>query len=216
MDPDALRADNKSLARQLDELKDRITDQRQSNARHKRPTEDGLSELKRVDRALARARRENGEMREQLESHAGELDHAQRLKNAVTDLRARLDSQLEENDLLEKLTARQTEQLGQMGLSAAQKRELERLRGQKEEMQEQLRACSVRANELTRSQHSVQLQWAKLLARREKLKRGLSGDAAAASEAAFSEAAFSSAAIAAALGSGRFRYATAGGAEVSS
>ena len=46
-------------------------------------------------------------MREQLETHAGELDHAARLKNVAVDLRARLDAQLEENDLLEKLTARQ-------------------------------------------------------------------------------------------------------------
>ena len=104
--------------------------------------------MQRIDRLVARARRENHDMKEQLETHAGELDHAARLKNVVTDLRARVDAQLEENDLLEKLTARQVEQLAQLGLSAAQKRELDRLRNQKEEMQEQLRGCTQRANEL--------------------------------------------------------------------
>ena len=64
------------------------------------PGEDGAEQLRRVDRALARARRENGEMREQLESHAGELDHAQRLKNVATDLKAKLANQEQENELL--------------------------------------------------------------------------------------------------------------------
>ena len=136
----------------------------------------GGSELKRVDRALARARRENGEMREQLESHAGEMDHAQRLKNKATDLRARLDKQNEENDLLEKLTARQTEQLNAQGLSNAQKRELEKLQQQNFDLQDQLRGCTQRANELSRQQHAVQLQWSKLCTRRERLKRGLASD----------------------------------------
>lgn len=104
------------------------------------------------------------------------MDAAQRLKNKATDLRARLDKQNEENDLLEKLTQRQAEQLSAMGLSKGQKAELERLQQQQYELQEQLRNCTQRANELSRQQHAVQLQWSKLCARRERLKRGLASD----------------------------------------
>lgn len=128
-------------------------------------------------------------MREQLESHAGELDHAQRLRNQATDLKARLRKQTEENDLLEQLAARQGDQLSQMGLSAAQKREFEKLRVEHSEVHDSLRSCTQRANELSRQQHAVQLQWSRLCARREKLKRGLASDAVGEAQAGEAQAA---------------------------
>jgi predicted nucleic acid-binding Zn-ribbon protein len=165
-------------------IKQQIAETKQANARLKRPTAgDGEeSELKSIDRQLARSRRENQEMREQLETYAGELDQAQRLKNAKIDLQARLKKEIEENELRQQLTQRQAEQLSLLGLSAAQKRELDRLRTQKEELNEQLRATAHRANELSRQQHAVQMQWSKLCGKHQRLKRGLEGEANALAE----------------------------------
>jgi hypothetical protein len=174
LEPEGLRSENRSLSEQLEGLKQQLIEAKRTNAQKRRQNgEDGDSELKRIDRALARARRENGDMREQLESHASEIDQALRLKNVATDLRARLDKVNDENELLTKLTSRQKEELAHVGMSAAQKREMERLKEQNFGLQEQLRGVAHRANELAREQHAVQLQWSKLCTRRERLKRGL-------------------------------------------
>lgn len=175
MDPAALADENHALQEALAGLKQQIIDTRRNPSARgsKRRPSSGAEQLKAIDRALAKARRESMELREAIETHAGDLDVNQRMKNVAIDARARLDKQNEENLLLERQNTRQAEQLSQIGLSAAQTQELERLREQNSEIHESLRAAQQRSAELARKQHAVQLQWSKLCMRQQKLKRDL-------------------------------------------
>jgi len=175
MDPSALADENHALQEALTSLKQQILDSRRNPSARgsKRRPSSGAEQLKAIDRALAKARRESMELREAIETHAGDLDVNQRMKNVAIDAKARLDKQNEENTLLERQNTRQAEQLSQIGLSAAQTQELERLREQNSEIHESLRAAQQRSAELARKQHAVQLQWTKLCMRQQKLKRDL-------------------------------------------
>ena len=127
---------------QLEDLQRQLTNVRKANAREKQANIDDGSELRRVDKLCAKLRRDNAQMREQLESHSGELDQAQRLQNMSTDLQQRLEQQEEENELLQQLHARQASQLKEEGFSAIQRGEAEKLKHHNAELQQQVRAIA--------------------------------------------------------------------------
>lgn len=146
---------------------------------------DGVAgELRKLDKEVAKAKREIAEMKETLEAYEVELDVAQRLENTQQELNARLEKQNDENALLDRMVSRQSQQVGKAGLTEQQKREQKKLQQQSAELHEQLRTAQTRAADLSRQQHQLSLRWSKICGRQERLKRGLASTAAADDERA--------------------------------
>ena len=98
---------------QLDALNTELEQIRRSNMRHKQAAVSDGSELRRVDRALQKYKKDNAAAREILEAQTGRLEIVQQIQNTATELTQKLEEQETENALLQKVLARK-----QQGIAA--------------------------------------------------------------------------------------------------
>ena len=131
------------------------------------------SEVAQLDREVAKLRRQNKKMREQLESHASQVERLKQLQNQVTDISQQLEAQESENELLQQQQQRRAKGIAEQGLTSAQSAEMIRLQKQSAELQRDLRDVHQSTVEFGRQQQAQQLNWSRLCARRERLKKAL-------------------------------------------
>lgn len=141
-------------------------------ARQKKAAVDDLSDLSKIDRQIVKFRKQNAEMRAQLDQ-TNRVDDVKGLRSEVADVQQQLEAQELENETLQKLLERQRQGVAQQGPTEVQQNEATRLKQQARALQQQLREdgkASLQGGRLQQQQH---LEFAKLCERRSRLKRSL-------------------------------------------
>lgn len=145
---------------------------RKAHARQKKAAADDVSDLGKIDRQIAKFRKQNAEMRAQLDQ-TNRVDDVKGLRSEVADVQQQLEAQELENETLEKLLERQRQGVAQLGPSEVQQKEATRLKQQVRALQKQLREDGKASLQGGRQQQQQHLEFAKLCERRSRLKRSL-------------------------------------------
>eukprot|EP00321_Phaeocystis_globosa_P016676 CAMPEP_0118830008 /NCGR_PEP_ID=MMETSP1162-20130426/25408_1 /TAXON_ID=33656 /ORGANISM="Phaeocystis Sp, Strain CCMP2710" /LENGTH=172 /DNA_ID=CAMNT_0006761267 /DNA_START=72 /DNA_END=587 /DNA_ORIENTATION=+ len=161
LSPTQLELQNQALRDQIDGLNREIELVRRANARRKQAALSDGSELRRIDRALQKFKKDNASAREMLESQSSTLEVVQQLQNVAAELTHKLEEQEAENALLHKVHARKQQGLVAQGPSELQQQEQTRLKAQRRELQAQLRKGHAQQTELATQRSKLQRRHAK-------------------------------------------------------
>jgi hypothetical protein len=145
---------------------------RKAHARQKKAAVDDLSDLSKIDQQIAKFRKQNAEMRAQLDQ-TNRVDDVNGLRSEIAGVQQQLEAQELENETLQKILERQRQGIVQQGPTEVQQKEATRLKQQVRALQKQLREDGKVSLQGGRQQQQHHLEFAKLCERRSRLKRSL-------------------------------------------
>ena len=155
------------------QVKSELAEVRRATTRTKQAAVSDGSELKRIDRSIAKYRKQTAELREMLDSGAEQVERLKHVQSIIFDLDAQIENQEAENELMQRVYDRQAEGVAALNPSGSQAEELARLKEAQSRLAAELRGSQQAITELNRQQQRQTVAWSRLCARRERLKRSI-------------------------------------------
>ena len=150
------------VLQELEKQKKQIRTQQHSNT----PLQD-------IDKAVAKLRKQNEKLREQVESVVDLNDELRAKQSIVAELAQQIKKRQTENSTLRKLVARQQKAYSDAGPTVSQQHELDRLKKEAKRLHLELRETTQTQLAAARKQQAEHLEWSKLCERHAKLKTGI-------------------------------------------